>query len=172
MSRPHLDFTTLGMNTTNGTTSPIDSIPVGTKTPEPTPLIQPTGLLDQNGKTHVPGDPDPDPSSSDSLSKKSNSLNDSNSSKLIKNKSNKMKNCRKHKKQDASDSFSRVSDSSDNSDYRHKRRKKKSHRKTDPIKLCARLMEELLTTEYKSKIIRFKMDWDLLQSRIYFLAFV
>ena len=35
MSRPPLDSTPFGMNTTNGTMSPIDSIPVGTKTPEP-----------------------------------------------------------------------------------------------------------------------------------------
>ena len=42
----------------------------------------------------------------------------------------------------------------------------------DPIKLCARLTEKLLTTAYKSKIIKFKMDEDPLQSRIYFLTFV
>ena len=46
MSRPHLDLTPLGTNTTNGTTSPIDSIPVGTKTPDPTPLTQPTELTE------------------------------------------------------------------------------------------------------------------------------
>ena len=33
-------------------------------------------------------------------------------------------------------------------------------------------MAKLLTTAYKSKIIRFKMDEDPLQSRIYFLTFV
>ena len=42
MSRPTLDSTPLGKNTTNGTTSPIDLIPVGTKTSDPTPLIRPT----------------------------------------------------------------------------------------------------------------------------------
>ena len=42
MSRPHLDSTPLGTNMTNGTMSPIDSIAVRTKTPEPTPLKQPT----------------------------------------------------------------------------------------------------------------------------------
>ena len=36
MSRLTLDSTPLGKNTNNGTTSPIDSIPLGTKTPEPT----------------------------------------------------------------------------------------------------------------------------------------
>ena len=75
---------------TNGTTSPIDSIPVGTKMPEPTPQTRPTDfptlptdLLEKNGKAHVPGDPDPDPSSSDSSSNESNLSKDSNSSELI-----------------------------------------------------------------------------------------
>ena len=81
MSRPTLDLTPLGMNTTNITTSPIDLIPVGPKTPDPTPLTQPTKLIEQNGKAHVPGDPDPYPSFSDSSSKKFNSSNDSNFSK-------------------------------------------------------------------------------------------
>ena len=48
----------------------------------------------------------------------------------------------------------------------------RSHRKKDPIKLCATLTSKLLTTAYKSKIIRFKMDEDPVQSRIYFLTFV
>ena len=46
------------------------------------------------------------------------------------------------------------------------------HWKKDPIKLYTRLTEKLLTTAYKSKIIRFKMDEDPLQCRIYFLTFV
>ena len=33
-------------------------------------------------------------------------------------------------------------------------------------------MSEFPTTAYKSKIIRFKLDEDLLQRRIYFLTFV
>ena len=44
--------------------------------------------------------------------------------------------------------------------------------KNDLIKLCARLTEKLLTTAYKSNIIRFKMDEDPLQRQIYFLTFV
>ena len=72
MSRPTLDSTPLGTNTANETTSPIDSIPVGIKMPESTPLTQPTKLTEQNGKSHVPGDPELDPSSSDSSPKKSN----------------------------------------------------------------------------------------------------
>ena len=40
------------------------------------------------------------------------------------------------------------------------------------IKLCTRLTAKLLTTAHKYKIIRFKVDEDPLQPRIYFLAFV
>ena len=64
------------------------------------------------------------------------------------------------------------SDSSYNSAYRRKQRKKRSHREKDPIKSCARLTAKFLTTSYKSKIIRFKLDEDPLQCRIYFLTFV
>ena len=49
---------------------------------------------------------------------------------------------------------------------------KEENRKKNPIKLCANLTEIFLTTAYKSKIIRFKMDEDPLQCRIYFLTFV
>ena len=65
MSRPPLDLTCLDSNMTNGTTSPINSIAVGTKTPEPTPLTPQTDVSEENEKAHVPRDPDPDPSSSD-----------------------------------------------------------------------------------------------------------
>ena len=58
------------------------------------------------------------------------------------------------------------------SDYRRKQRKGKSDREKDLIKLCARLTEKLLTTAYKSKFIKFKLDEDPLQHRIYFLTFV
>ena len=51
-------------------------------------------------------------------------------------------------------------------------KKDKKHWKKDPIRLCATLTEKLLTTAYKSKIIRFKMDEDPLQRRLYFLAFI
>ena len=78
MSQPPLESTPLGTNTNNGITSPIESIPVGKKMPEPTPLTQPTGLPEQNGKAHVPEDPDPDPSSSESSSNKYNSSKDIN----------------------------------------------------------------------------------------------
>ena len=42
----------------------------------------------------------------------------------------------------------------------------------DPIRLCATLTAKLLATAYKSKIIRFKMDEDPLQRRIYLLTFI
>ena len=50
--------------------------------------------------------------------------------------------------------------------------KRKAIVKKDPIKLCAQLTAKLLTAAFKSKIIRFKMDEDMLQRRIYFLTFV
>ena len=111
--------------------------------------------------------PNPEPLSSDS--------SDSSSSDSIarEKKCTKKKRRRKHRKDDSSDpSLSDDSDSSDDSHYRRKRRKNKEHRKKDPISLYATSTEKLLTTEYKSKIIKFKMDEDTLQRRIYFLAFI
>ena len=110
---------------------------------------------------------DPDPSSSDS-----SDLSSSDSA--PKNKKNKKKkNHRKHRKDDSSDpSSSDDSDSSKDSHYRRKHSKDKKHRDKDPIRLCATLTAKLLTTAYKSKIIRFKMDEDPLQRRIYFLTFI
>ena len=65
------------------------------------------------------------------------------------------------------------SDLSDKSNYKRKRRNnKKSHQKNDPIKLCTKLTAKLLTTAYKSKIIKLKLDEDLLQRRIYFLTLI
>ena len=135
-------------------------------------MTRPTEFSEQNGKAHVPGDPDPYPSSSGSSPNKNNLFKDSNSSEFHKKKSNTKKNRRKHKTQDASDSSSSNSDLFNKSDYRHKRRKKKIHQKTDPIKLCAQLTTKLLTTSHKSKIIRFKLDEDPLQRQVYFLTFV
>ena len=42
----------------------------------------------------------------------------------------------------------------------------------NPIKLCARLTEKLLTTAYESNTIKFKMDEDPLRRQIYFLTFL
>ena len=91
-------------------------------------LTLPTEFLEGNEKEHVPYNPDPEPSSSDSLSKKK--------------KRDKKKKRRKHRKNDSSDpSLSNNSDSSDYSDYRRKRLKNNSHQEQDPIKLCASLTE-------------------------------
>ena len=109
--------------------------------------------------------PDPEPSSSDS----SESL--SSDSRARKNKFTKKKNSRKHQKDESSDpSSSNDSDSSDDSHYRRKQCKDKKHREKDPMRLCANFTEKLLTTAYKSKIIRFNMGEDPLQHRIYFLT--
>ena len=130
ISQPTLDLTPLGKNSTNRTTSPIDSIPVGTKTPDTMPLSQPTVFPEKNGKAHVPGDPNTYPSSSDASSNKPNSSNDSNYSKSKKKKRDKKKNCRKDKKYDLSDPpLSNYSDSSCDSDYRRKEHNRKSDRK-------------------------------------------
>ena len=109
-----MDLIPLGTDTTNGTTSTIDSIPDRKKTPDLTPLTRPTELPEKNGKVHVLGDPDPDPSSSDSSSKK-------------KKRDNKKNNC-KHKKYDASNPLL-ISDSdlSYDSDYRRKRHNRKTY---------------------------------------------
>ena len=87
--RPPLDTIPIGTDMNNRTTSPIESIPVRTKLPEPTPLTLPTDFPEQNGKLYVPGYPDLDPSLPDSSSKKSNLCNDINSSKSNKNKRDK-----------------------------------------------------------------------------------
>ena len=123
------------------------------------PLTLPTELTEENEKGHVPDYPDPDPSLSDLSPNKK--------------KHDKKKKRRKHRKDDSSDpSSSDNSDSSNDSDYRRKLHKRENDRKTNPIKLCAHLTEKLLTTAYKSKIIRLKMDEDPLQRRIFFLTFV
>ena len=76
----------------------------------------------------------------------------------------------------SSDSPSSNSDSSDDRKYKHGRlennNKYRKRKKQDPIKLCAKLMAKLLTTAYKSDIIKFKLDEDPLQRRIYFLTLV
>ena len=122
----------------------------------------------KRSKTYKLGsNPDPEPSSSDSS--ESSSLD----SRARGKKRTKKKKCRKHRKDELSDpSSSDDSASSDDSHHRRKRRKDKKHRKKDPIRLCATLTEKLLTIAYKSEIIRFKMDEDPLQRRIYFLTFI
>ena len=110
--------------------------------------------------------PDPDLPQSDSSD--SSSSDSEKKRKKLKDK----KKRRKHRKDDSSDPFSSDdsddSDSSEESHYRRRRRKNKKHRKKDPIRLCATLTAKLLTTAFKSKMIRFKLDEDPLQRRIYF----
>ena len=66
------------------------------------------------------------------------------------------------------------SDSYDNSDNKIKRINKSNkywkRKKQDPIKLCAKLTELFLTTTYKLKVIRFKLDGYPLQPRISFIT--
>ena len=122
----------------------------------------------KNSETYELGsNPDPKPSSSDSP--ESSSLD----SRARKKKRTKKKKRRKHWKDDLSDpSSSDDYDSSDDSHYRRKRRKDKKHPEKDQIRLCTTLTEKLLTTAYKSNIIRFKMDEDPLQRQIHFLTFI
>ena len=114
----------------------------------------------------VKSDPDPPPSDSSD----SSSLSDS---ERKRKKSKKKKKHRKHRKDESSDpSSSDDYDSSEDSHYRRRRRKNKKHRKKDLIRLCETLTAKLLTTAFKSKIIRFKLDEDPFQCRIYFLTFI
>ena len=72
-----------------------------------------------------------------------------------------------------SDSSSSNSVLPNESYYRRKRlKKRRAIGKNYPIKLYVRLMEKLLTTVYKSKIIKFKLYKYPLKFRIYYLAFV
>ena len=111
---------------------------------------------EKNEKDHEPEvNPDPELALSDS------SEISSSDSRAKKKKSKKKKKRRMHRKDDSSDpSSSDDSDSSEDINYRRKRRKDKKHRKKVPIKVCANLTTNLMTTAYKSKIIRFKMDED------------
>ena len=113
-------------------------------------------------------DPNPPPSdSSDSSS--------SDSEKKRKKRKDKKNHC-KHRKDDSSDPSSSDDsddyDSSEDSHFRRRQLKNKKHRKKDPIRLCATLTAKLLTAALKSKMIRFKLDEDPLQRRIYFLTFI
>ena len=101
--------------------------------------------------------PDPESSSSD--------LSDTSSldSRAKKKKSKKKKKRRKHQKDDSSDpSSSDNSDSSGDSYYRCKQRNNNKHQEKDPIRICATLTAKLLTKAYRSMIIRFKLNEDLL----------
>ena len=116
---------------------------------------------------------DPDPPSSDP-SDDSSSLSDSTRRRRrIKKKG--IRKRRRRKKYESDPSSSDDSDDSDSSDDSHFRGRRHVHTKNwkeDPIQLCANLTAKLLTTTFKSKMIRFKLDEDPLQRRIYFLTFI
>ena len=124
--------------------------------------------ISKHEETYEPEvNPDPEPSSSDS-SETSPSDSRAKKKKITKKK----KRC-KHRKYDSLDPSSRdYTDFYNDSHYRRKRRNNKKHREKDPIRLCTTLTTKLLRTAYKSKTIRFKMDEDTLQRRIYFLTFI
>ena len=117
----------------------------------------------------VISEPDPPTSYSSDSSSSSDSEHKRKKSKNKKKRS-------KHRKDDSSDPSSSDdsddSDSSEDSHYRRRRRKNKKHREKDPIRLCATLTAKLLTTAFKSKMIRLKLDEDPLQRRICFLTFI
>ena len=79
-----------------------------------------------------------------------------------------------------SDSYlSESSESLDDEYYKQRRRTKKDINKfrskmcfNDPIKKCAKLTTKVLTSEYKSKVIDFKLDKDPLQRWFYLLSFL
>ena len=50
--------------------------------------------------------------------------------------------------------------------------KNKRYQERDPIKICAKLTAKLLTTLYKTKIIKFKMDEDPIKRQIYYFFFI
>ena len=111
--------------------------------------------------------PDPEPSSSNSLETLSSD------SRAKKKKITKKKKRCKHQKDYSSDpSLSDDYDSSDDSHYRRKQHNTKKTREKDPITIYTTLTEKFLTTAYKSNIIRFKTDEDPLQRQIYFLTFI
>ena len=52
------------------------------------------------------------------------------------------------------------------------KKKDRERMKQEPIKVCAKLTEKLLTTAHKSKVLKFKLDEDPLHYWIYFLTFM
>ena len=80
MSRPPLDSTHIGTNTTNKNISHFDSTPVGTKISDPKSLTLPmesSKLTEKTQKEYVSEDPEADLLPSDSLSSEYN-LSDNN----------------------------------------------------------------------------------------------
>ena len=141
----------------------ISDIPTRIETIRSEPISDIPTQIETIHEPKVTSDPDLPPSDS------SDSLSSDSENKRKKRKDKKKR--RKHRKEDSSDpSSSDDSDdsySSEDSHYRRRRRKNKKNLKKDPIRLRATLTEKLLTTAFKSKMIRFKLDEDPLQRRIY-----
>ena len=147
-------------NTNSRTTSPIDLITVGTKTPEPTPLTWPTKLpekkmekrtyqMNQTQTHHC----------QTHHQRKRNAIkikSITNTRKMI---------CQTHHQATI---LIRPTIMITNASCVRVRDIEKNHQ----IKLCACLTAKVADDRVKSKIIRFKMDEDLLQRRIYFLTFL
>ena len=134
MSQPSLDSTTIGTNTTNITTSQLDSNHIGTRTQYPTPLTRPMDSSKRKGKLHVPEDPESDPSLSDSSSNESDLSDNSKYSKSKSKGRDTNKKRWKCMKQESSYSSSSNSDFSDEGDYIGKRCKNNNiRRKKVPI---------------------------------------
>ena len=97
-----MDSTPNGTNTTNVTTSKLDSTLIGIKNSDPTPLKRPTESSKRKGKGHAPEDPESDPSSSDSSPSESDSYDDRKYSKSKRRRYDQMKKKRwKRTKQDS-----------------------------------------------------------------------
>ena len=76
-------------------------------------------------------------------------------------------------------SLSESSDSSDDGYYKQRRRAKKDKNKRrsktcfdEPIRKYTNLAAKLLTSAYKSKVFRFKLNKYPLQRRVYFIPFM
>ena len=128
-----------------------------------TPITESSKRKEKAQIEYVPEDPESESSLSDLSLREYNSSNDN---KYKSKRRNKNKN-----QQDSSGSFSSNSDLLDESNYKSKichKKKKYWKKKQDPIKLCAKLTEKLLTPAYILTVLKFKLVEDMLQSRIYF----
>ena len=103
---------------------------------------------------------DPEPQPSDSSDDSSSSSDSRCRRKKFIRKIIRKERC-KHQEYESDPSSSDDSDGSDSSEdghYRRRRHTHTEHRKKDPIRLFATLTAKLLTTAFKSKMIRFKLD--------------
>ena len=78
------------------------------------------------------------------------------------------------------DSSSSYSSDSSNDEYHKRRRHAKNNKNklwsktrfNKPIRKCTKITSKLLTAEYKSELVKLKLDEDPLQNRVYFLSFM